>query len=278
MTTSPPLFIPGSAGEHFGQVLHTRRAGQFLLRESRYGASLRMPTHYHARPYLSFVVQGTLRERNGRQDHHYETGSLHFHPAGEPHAVCMGGAGATCLSIIPLGQPAERLSRASLSPSPGHAPFPLGLLAARCHRELRATDSASDLALEALGLELVARLMRIPPPRERRAPAWLPEVRDYLHAHALEPVRLAELSALAGIHEGHLVRAFRRHVGATPGAYLRGLRIEHARQALLDSEVPIAELALAAGFSSQAHFTRLFHRLVGATPAAYRRAHGRGKP
>jgi AraC family transcriptional regulator len=278
MKTPTPLFIPGSAGEQFGQVLRTRHAGQFLLRESRYRAALRMPMHFHPRAYLSFVVRGSLREHTGRQDHQYETGSLHFHPAGDPHADSMGEVGATCLSIVPLGQAEARLGRAVLPPPPGVAPFSLGLIAGRCHRELRATDSASDLALEALALELVARLLRSPPPRERRMPAWLLEVRDYLHAHAHERIWLAELSALAGVHEAHLVRAFRCHLGATPGAYVRGLRIDHARRALLGSEAPIADLALAAGFSSQAHFTRVFHRLVGATPAAYRRAHGRGRP
>ena len=55
------------------------------------------------------------------------------------------------------------------------------------------------------------------------------------------------------------------------GSYLRRLRVEHARLGLIESDLPIAELALAAGFSSQAHFTRVFRRLVGTTPAAYRR-------
>ena len=268
-----PFFIPGSAGEYFGEVVRTRRAGSFLLRESRYVGGLRMPEHYHPRPYLSYVVRGGLRERSGHGEHSYDTGSLHFHPAGDPHAGCMSPNGVTCLSIIAIDEMAIRLGSASVTPGPA-SPW-LSMLARRCHREAAVTDSASDLALEGLALELIAGLLGTPALHERRVPRWLSDVRDYLHVHFAERIRLADLSALSGVHEVHLVRAFRRGFGATPGAYVRRLRIEDASRALVESRAPIAELALAAGFSSQAHLTRVFHAQVGTTPAAYRRAHAR---
>lgn len=268
-----PLYIPGSAGERFGRVLRTRRAGRFLLRESRYPGSLRMPEHYHPRAYFSFVVAGGMREHDGRGEHVCEAGSVHFHPPGDPHSGLMAAEGITCLSIVLV----EDLPDADAMRSIARLVHPAGTqasrLARRCHHELGAVDSASELSLEALGLELVATLSRTRAAGERRAPRWLLDVRDYLHAHCLERVRLTELSALADIHAVHLVRAFRCRFGATPGAYLRGLRVEHARRALIDSDAPIADLALAAGFSNQAHLTRVFHQLEGTTPAAYRRAH-----
>jgi AraC family transcriptional regulator len=264
------LFIPGSAGETYGQVIRTRRTGRFVFRESRYRESLRMPRHYHPEPYFSYIAEGDVSERGGCEIDH-GPGSVHFHPAGDPHSVRLGRGGATCVSII-LPSDLAQLGARRGGPPRSLPMTPASWIARRCQRELRATDSASDLALEALALELVAALLRAQAPGERTAPRWLHDVRDHLHAHCLERVRLADLSALAGIHEVHLVRAFRRHFGATPGAYVRELRIEHARLGLGDRERPIADLALEAGFSSQAHFTRVFHRLVGTTPAAYRRS------
>jgi AraC-like DNA-binding protein len=41
--------------------------------------------------------------------------------------------------------------------------------------------------------------------------------------------------------------------------------------ALRDGDVPLAELSLDLGFSSQSHFTRLFSQLSGMTPAKYRK-------
>ena len=273
--TLAPLYVPSSAGEQFGHVLRTRRAGRFLLRESRYSGSLRMPEHYHSRAYFTFVVAGGVREHDRRAEREYQAGSVHFHPAGDPHSGEIAAGGTICLSIVPadeLVDPAATGSIACLDhPAGTHA----SRLARRCHDQLGAADSASDLSLEALGIELLATLLRTRVARERRTPRWLLEVRDYLHAHCLESVRLEELSALADIHEVHLVRAFHRRFGATPGAYLRGLRVEHARRALIDSDAPIADLALEAGFSSQAHFTRVFHQLEGTTPATYRRGRRR---
>lgn len=273
-TPPPPRFISGSAGETFGRVLHARRAGRFLFRESRYVPALHMPPHYHPRPYFTYVADGHIRERVAGEEQHYGAGSVHFHAAGVPHTVWLGAGGATCLSIVLAGDFPEGVTKTSAVRN-GAAWPATARLAGRCHRELRATDTASDLALEALALEMLATLMRRGAPRERGVPAWLNATRDHLRAHRLEPVRLADLSAVAGVHEVHLVRAFRRHFGITPAAYLRGLRIDHARQALAESDAPIADLALAAGFSSQSHFTRVFHRLTGATPAAYRRERSR---
>jgi AraC family transcriptional regulator len=273
--TDRPLYIPGSAGETFGRVLRARRAGRFLFRESRYAPRLRMPPHYHPRPYFTYVSQGGLREQARQADHDYAAGSVHFHPAGDPHAVRTGSDGATCLSIILCGEFDGPVATAPAGASLGAPQAPVARLARGCLRELSASDSASDLALEAFALELLAALLRGRMRAERTVPLWLLAVRDHLHARWADRLRLGDLSAVAGVHEVHLVRAFRRHFGVTPGAYLRELRIERARAALVASDVPIAELALAAGFSDQSHFTRIFHRLVGATPAAYRRTRSR---
>ncbi len=267
----PALFVPDSAGERFGEVLHTRRAGDFLFRESRYPRGLATPAHYHPRAYLCYVAEGVIAERDARGEVRFGAGSLHFHPAGHPHSVVNRDHGFTAISIIPFGDVAGPLESA-LTPNLPAAPRS-SLIAARCRSELRLSDPASDLALEGLAHELVATLMRARAPRERRTPAWVLAVRDLLHARFHEPLPLSDLAAHAGVHPVHLVRAFRRQLGVTPAEYQRRLRIESARQALAATGIPLASLALDAGFSSQAHFTRMFHRMVGATPAAYRRAH-----
>jgi AraC family transcriptional regulator len=181
------------------------------------------------------------------------------------------------MSIIPSDSTVACLHTAAAKPRRGTLATELTRLAARCHREFQAEDSASDLALEGVALELVATLVRTRTPREQGIPRWLAEARDYLHEHYRERVRLSSLSTLTGVHEVHLVRRFRRQWGATPGSYVRRLRIERACEALAGSEASIVEIALEAGYSSQAHFTRVFRRLMGVTPGEYRRAHGVGR-
>jgi len=268
----PALFVPGSAGETFGLVVRTRQVGDFLIRESRYPRGLDTPSHYHPRAYLCYVTDGVIAERDSHGEVLYGPGTLHFHPPGHPHSVSNSQGGFTSVSIIPLDETGRLES--TLAPRVA-APPRSTLIAARCRSELHVSDSASDLALEGLAHELVASLTRTRTPRERRAPAWVLGVRDLLHERFCDSLPLAELAAHAGVHPVHLVRAFRQHAGVTPGGYQRRLRIESARHALATTRIPLATLALEAGFSSQAHFTRMFHQLVGVTPAAYRRAHSR---
>lgn len=270
------MLIQGSAGERFGTVLRARRAGDFLLRESRYEAALHLPTHHHPRAYFCFIAGGDLRERRVRREFDYGARSLHFHPPGEPHGAVMGREGATCLSIIPLGSIAERLRTL-----PREAPFGATLdrvagLADRCWAAFQADDPTSDLSLEAAALELVAATLRLPAGRGAQTPEWLRAVRDHLDRHYAEHIAMRELARVVGIHEVHLPRAFRRHFGTTPGAYVRRLRIAAARRAIADTPEPLAEIALAAGFASQAHFTRVFRREVGMPPGAWRRRYRRG--
>lgn len=261
-----------SAGERFGAVLAVREAGAFRLRKARFAPSLPMPAHRHPGPYFAFVAAGGIEERTPRAHRHHTAGTVHFHPSGDPHSGRTGPSGLECMSLVPHGRLALRLD--ALPARDAADPW-LDALASRCHAEFGALDTASDLALEGLCLELTAALLRAGGDGRGR-PSWLEDVREFLHAHLDRRVGLAEVAAVAGVHETHLARAFRRHVGCSPGGYVRRLRIERARRALTETETPLVEVALAAGFCSQSHFTRVFHRLVGTTPAAYRRRHGPG--
>jgi AraC family transcriptional regulator len=64
---------------------------------------------------------------------------------------------------------------------------------------------------------------------------------------------------------------FRQFERCTVGDYIRKVRIEHARQRMLESNEPLVEIALATGFADQTHFTRSFRRLTGMTPSEFRR-------
>ena len=65
-------------------------------------------------------------------------------------------------------------------------------------------------------------------------------------------------------------RAFKQSMGMTPTNYIAERRIEGATKLLQETDLPIAEIALRSGFSSQSHFTTSFRRVAGATPRAFR--------
>ncbi len=188
-----------------------------------------MQSHHHTQAYFCMVVRGPLHERRGSNQACFESGSVHFHPAHDPHSGRTSAAGAVCLSIVPKGSIAERIAgEREETPRIGPSHF-MTRLAARCHLAFHEDDDASVLCVEAAALELTAGLLRhgvAVAPRHR--PRWLDSVREHLDLHFTGRVTLRDLAALAGVHEVHVVRAFRRHEGLTPGAYLRRRRIDAA--------------------------------------------------
>jgi AraC-like DNA-binding protein len=104
------------------------------------------------------------------------------------------------------------------------------------------------------------------------APASDPKLRraaEFIADNYQRSLKLEEICSTAGVSISSLIRSFRKHYGMTPHAYLTNRRVQFAR-AELRRGVPIAEVALAAGFADQAHLQRAFKLLLAATPGHYR--------
>jgi AraC family transcriptional regulator len=135
--------------------------------------------------------------------------------------------------------------------------------------ELDVPDRSSELAAEGLVLQLLALGERERSRSARGGSAWLALVVELLREQTPRVPTLTELAAAAGVHPGHLARAFRRAFGTTVGEYSRSLRLEWAA-ARLAGDGSLAEIALEAGYADQSHFTRAFRRATGVTPGRYR--------
>jgi AraC family transcriptional regulator, regulatory protein of adaptative response / DNA-3-methyladenine glycosylase II len=79
-----------------------------------------------------------------------------------------------------------------------------------------------------------------------------------------------QLGARLGVSARHLRRLFAAHVGATPDGLARSARAHFARRLLDDTDLPILEIALAAGFGSVRQFNRTSKEVFHASPRALR--------
>jgi AraC family transcriptional regulator, regulatory protein of adaptative response / DNA-3-methyladenine glycosylase II len=79
-----------------------------------------------------------------------------------------------------------------------------------------------------------------------------------------------ELGAHLGISTRHLRRLFAEHLGVTPDQLARSTRVHFARRLLDDTDMPIADIAYAAGFGSLRQFNRACHDTFRATPGELR--------
>jgi AraC family transcriptional regulator len=85
-------------------------------------------------------------------------------------------------------------------------------------------------------------------------------------------IHLADLAGECGLSVSHFTRAFRKSFGMSPYRWLLERRIDRAKSLLATGDLPLADIALQAGFSDQTTFTRAFGRIVGDSPARWRRA------
>ena len=95
-------------------------------------------------------------------------------------------------------------------------------------------------------------------------------VRDYMSTNLGGGVKLEDIASLVALSSSQLLRSFRRRTGSSPHQYLTRLRLDHARALIVDGPLPLAEIALACGFSSQSHLTAIMRREDGLTPGALR--------
>lgn len=96
---------------------------------------------------------------------------------------------------------------------------------------------------------------------------------DFIEENLDRDLSLEALAAEVNISPLYLPRAFKTAIGQSTHQYVLQRRIERAKKLLGSSDMPIAEIALSSGFSSQSHLSNWFQRFVGVSPAAYRR-HG----
>ena len=126
-------------------------------------------------------------------------------------------------------------------------------------------------------LEQAARLLRgasaLPegPVLGGLAPWQMRLVRDHIMGHLAEALPISDLARVSRLSQRHFARAFKASFGVAPHTFVMHRRIERAKAMILESDVPLAEIALACGLCDQSHMTRLFSRFEGATPAVWRR-------
>lgn len=234
-----------------------------------------VPEHTHLNAHFVLVVDGTYITEARNRPGLCGASTLVFNPAGTTHRDRFHTDLGRFFTISVSSEVAEHVERKHPAAVSFTAPD-VAAAARQAHLEfLRGGESGGEpphsIVLEGLGLELAGRAARWIVDRDRLAPRWLMRVRDSIHDRCTSKLTVRELADEAAVHPIHLARSFRRHFDSSPGEYLRRCRIEKARELLTTSDLPLAELALIAGFSDQSQLTNAFRRATGHTPRAFRR-------
>jgi AraC family transcriptional regulator len=103
------------------------------------------------------------------------------------------------------------------------------------------------------------------------APWQLRLARSLIAEHVGEKISLSQIANACELSASHFARAFIRSTGVPFHQWLMDRRVDHAKDLMRTSSIPLAAIALQCGFSEQSHFTRVFSRAAGATPAKWRK-------
>jgi len=93
---------------------------------------------------------------------------------------------------------------------------------------------------------------------------------DVLRSEFCREISLDQLAAEACLSKYHFLRLFRAAFGLSPYQYIQHLRIEKARTLLVDSVIPITDIAELLGFDNSQSFSRLFFQKMGLYPTQFR--------
>ena len=94
----------------------------------------------------------------------------------------------------------------------------------------------------------------------------LAAVVERIEANLENPVSPSQLAADAGMSTRQLERLFMRYLNRSPKRYYLEARLARARHLLLNTDLPLIEIAIACGFASSSHFSKCYRERYGTSP------------
>ena len=199
-----------------------------------------------SQPYMRCYAILNTRETDRRIDAGLLS-VLKNRPAGFAHCVDVSGRLETV----------ERLFRQLIAEWEGNLPLGGELIA--CY--------VTEILIAALRVQRQENLGQ-----GRAIPQQVHEVQRYLDLHFTQAIQIEALAARFYINGCYLSHCFRVLTGYSPKQYLTLLRMSLAKELLVTTALPVAEVTARCGFGDTNNFIRAFKRAYSATPGEYRRA------
>jgi AraC-like DNA-binding protein/ligand-binding sensor protein len=116
--------------------------------------------------------------------------------------------------------------------------------------------------------ELAARISVIP---EMSEPDAIRKSREYIRNNSDERISLDHVAAVANMSASHFCRVFKKATDMNFSEYLARVRIEKAKNMLMESNYTMTHVAYDTGFNSVTDFNRTFKKITGETPSGFRK-------
>lgn len=234
---------------------------------------------------LFYVAQGSGEYEVGTRAYQVQRGDMIVCNAGVLHGeepTAKRKILSYCISLTDVAL--HGLPDNHLLPLDEHPVIPCGRLSGKVGEIMRLLTMFSG-DLETLGpicdslscgvLLMVLEIARsdsrhMPPPKIEDAIAK--RIKGYLDEHYSEPVSLGQLSDALNISPSYISHIFKKEYGEAPMQYLYKRRIGEAQSLLIDTDIPIGDIADRLSYGTVNHFNAVFKKYVGMTPGRYRKS------
>lgn len=143
------------------------------------------------------------------------------------------------------------------------------------HGEEVANTVADQLIYSSIRTDQDTQRLSIPTRIGVRHPK-LSQVIQMMEANIEDPISPADLAEEVGMSTRQLERLFRRYLNRSPKRYYMELRLQKARNLLMQTDMSVINVALACGFASPSHFSKCYRAHYRTTP--YRERGSQGAP
>ena len=124
-----------------------------------------------------------------------------------------------------------------------------------------------ELVYRVLQRDQYARLLALAAAESASNP--VSAVLEYMRAHLYESLTVADLADLVSLSPSAFAHLFRDVTGRSPYQFLKEMRLDRARELLVDGHLTVARISKEVGYASVSHFISEFRGRFGVTPRAY---------
>ncbi|MCX7871812.1 MAG: helix-turn-helix domain-containing protein [Verrucomicrobiae bacterium] len=105
---------------------------------------------------------------------------------------------------------------------------------------------------------------------ENAEPVMIKKAREYINLHQTDEISLVDVAKHVNASTFYFCKMFKKYTGLNFTEYVSRLRVERAKNLLLNPNIKICDIAYEVGFQSLTHFNRVFKKITGLSPTEYR--------
>lgn len=97
------------------------------------------------------------------------------------------------------------------------------------------------------------------------------QVVEYINQHASEDISMQDIADYCFVSVSTISHVFKKNLGCNTSTFINKIRIERAKELLLNTNDPIETICVAVGIPDASYFSRVFKQLIGFSPSKFRK-------